>query len=115
MARARSIDIVRSESALAERSVRFSGGTGHVNGPEDDVVGALSEAEMRKRLDLLPDTERTPIELAYFGDMTYRMVAENLGLPEGTVKSRIRSGLTRLADDGEPGGIRSGHTLTLVG
>jgi RNA polymerase sigma-70 factor (ECF subfamily) len=115
MARARSIDIVRSESALAERSVRFSGGTGHVNGPEDDVVGALSEAEMRKRLDLLPDTERTPIELAYFGDMTYRMVAENLGLPEGTVKSRIRSGLTRLADDGEPGGIRSGHTMTLVG
>lgn len=107
-ARARSIDIVRSESARAERNVRFSCGTGHVNSPEDDVVGAVSHAEMRGRLDLLPDTERTPIELAFFGDMTYRMVAEHLGLPEGTVKSRIRSGLTRFAS----GGPREIRTLT---
>jgi RNA polymerase sigma factor (sigma-70 family) len=78
-----------------------------MNSPEDDVIGALSHAEMCRRLDLLPDTEKTPIELAYFGDMTYRTVAETLGLPEGTVKSRIRSGLSRLADDREPREIRA--------
>jgi RNA polymerase sigma factor (sigma-70 family) len=41
----------------------------------------------------LPANERQPIALAFFKGMTYRAVAEHLGLPESTVKSRIRRGM----------------------
>ncbi len=43
--------------------------------------------------------ERQAIALAYFGGHTYSDVAKLLALPEGTVKSRIRSGLRRLHDE----------------
>ena len=63
----------------------------------DAELMALTETELiRSAVDRLPSEERTPLELAYFGGNTYRQVAVILGLPEGTVKARIRSGLRRL-------------------
>jgi RNA polymerase sigma factor (sigma-70 family) len=52
--------------------------------------------QVHEALEALPDELRQPIELAYFGGHTYREVAEMLRQPEGTVKSRIRSGLGHL-------------------
>ncbi len=61
------------------------------------AVAELSEGEaVRRALADLSEGERGAIELAYFGGHTYREVAVLLELPEGTVKSRIRSGLLRL-------------------
>lgn len=62
-----------------------------------------SEAVAR-HLCAVPDAERDAIVLASFGGHTYRDVARALGQPEGTVKTRIRSGLTclrrQLSDEG---------------
>jgi RNA polymerase sigma-70 factor, ECF subfamily len=53
------------------------------------VHGALAE---------LPENERAVIELAYWGGRSQSEVAEMLGIPLGTVKTRTRTGLSRLAD-----------------
>lgn len=49
-------------------------------------------------LSALPDNERVVLELAYWGGRSQSEVAELLGIPLGTVKTRTRTGLARLAD-----------------
>jgi RNA polymerase sigma-70 factor (ECF subfamily) len=45
----------------------------------------------------LPVAQREAVTMAYFGGCSYREVAERLGIPEGTAKSRMRMALSRLA------------------
>jgi RNA polymerase sigma-70 factor (ECF subfamily) len=63
---------------------------------EREVLDLSVADEVREALTVLSPGERRAIELAYFGGHTYREVASLLDEPEGTVKSRIRSGLRRL-------------------
>jgi RNA polymerase sigma-70 factor (ECF subfamily) len=44
----------------------------------------------------LPPDQRQAVELAYFGGLSYRDVALRMGIPEGTVKSRVRLALIKL-------------------
>jgi RNA polymerase sigma-70 factor, ECF subfamily len=70
-----------------------------VTGPNDveQEFSDLATAEVvREALGSLQPAERSAIELAYFEGHTYREVATILGQPEGTVKSRIRSGMRRM-------------------
>lgn len=93
----RSVDLIRSESARRireERDARLGVETG-LSLEEQVWEMALAE-HVRDALSMLDESERKPIELAYFGGYTYREVATLLDTPEGTIKSRIRSGLQRL-------------------
>jgi RNA polymerase sigma-70 factor (ECF subfamily) len=93
----KSVDFVRSEMARRRREERTSRETATAGYDIDREVWDLAVADQVKTaLDSLPDDLRRPILLAYFGGNTYRQVAEILKEPEGTVKSRIRTGLVRL-------------------
>jgi RNA polymerase sigma-70 factor (ECF subfamily) len=98
-ANGRAVDAVRSDVARRGLETR----TRPSDRTADDPVGAqvwdAAMAEhLRHALDALPDGEREAIELAYYGHHPYQQVAVILGVPEGTVKSRIRSGLSRMRD-----------------
>ena len=93
----KSVDFVRSEVARRRREERTTRETATAGYDIDHEVWDMAVAgQVKEALGALPDAMRQPIELAYFGGHTYREVAEMLHEPEGTIKSRIRSGLSRL-------------------
>lgn len=61
-------------------------------GPDEQVVRNEAEAAVRNTVDRLSDTVRIPIILHYFHDLSLGEIAQNLGIPEGTVKSRLARG-----------------------
>ncbi len=94
----RAVDYVRREEARRRRAERDAARA--VSAPDvEELATAMVAAErVRAALDLLPSDQRRAIQLAYFGGKTYRQVAEVLGIPEGTAKSRLRLGLRRIAE-----------------
>jgi len=95
----RSVDVLRSDASRRRREERDARRTAEAGYDVEHEVWDLTVAEqVRDAVHQLPSGERAAIELAYFGGHTYREVAELLHEPEGTVKSRIRSGLRRMRD-----------------
>lgn len=96
----RSVDLLRSETSRRRREERELRQTAESGYDLEHEVWDLAVAErVQHSVKALPEQERRAIELAYFGGHTYREVASLLHEPEGTVKSRIRSGLKRLRQD----------------
>ncbi|MEY2471611.1 MAG: polymerase sigma-70 factor, subfamily [Actinomycetota bacterium] len=96
-AHSRAVDIARSSGARRRREDADALRTAEAGYDLEREVWDMARADhVRDAVATLSDGERAAIELAYFGGYTYREVAELLGEPEGTVKSRIRVGLQRL-------------------
>lgn len=69
--------------------------------PDDPVVHeehTLLRLAVHAALTRIPTTERQVLELAYFDDLSQSQIATRLDLPLGTVKSRTRAGLKRMAE-----------------
>ncbi len=97
-AHSRAIERVRSEEARRRREDRsIEVMPTEVRDLEAEVLGSIESERIRSALERLDPKERAVVIDAYFGGHSYREVASRLGLPEGTVKTRIRSGLARLA------------------
>lgn len=96
IAHRRAVDVVRSEEARMRRE-ESSDPTETID--IDHEVWVRNQGEIvRDAVAKLGEDERKAISLAYFGGLTYVEVARKLDEPEGTVKSRIRSGMKKLAD-----------------
>ncbi len=98
MAHRRAVDLVRSEVARAAREENQPPPDPTID-LEDEILQRTQSAIVRDAVAALRDDERNAISLAYFGGMSYVEVARHLGQPEGTVKSRIRSGMKKLAGE----------------
>lgn len=88
------LDRLRSQSRVRERGDLDLESLDAPAHAEDPTLAP----SIQKALAALPAEQRTPIRLAYYGDLTYEEAARQLGLPVGTVKTRIRTGLATLRD-----------------
>jgi RNA polymerase sigma factor (sigma-70 family) len=104
-AQRRAVDSCRSEARRRARQGRWEL-LGWLGGSRafDDVDGSDLREAVRRAIARLPPEQRQAVELAYWRGRTHKEIAEELRLPEGTVKSRLRLAQAKLADWLAPGG-----------
>lgn len=96
-AHGRAVDALRATSSRRRREERDAHRRAAASYDLAHEVAEVIVAEhVREAVATLSTGEREAIELAYFGGYTYREVAAMLDQPEGTIKTRIRSGMQRL-------------------
>ena len=100
IAHRRAVDRVRHEQAAGEREARAAApGPGAAHDSVSERVEARLEHErVRRCLGALTRLQRESVTLAYYGGRSYREVAELVGAPPNTVRTRMRDGIIRLRD-----------------
>jgi RNA polymerase sigma factor (sigma-70 family) len=97
----KSVDAVRRESTIRKRTVPASEDGDEWSAPigpgaDQAALGAVEAGQVRDALGRLPAEQRQALALAYYGGYTQREVAALIGVPLGTVKSRMFTGVQRL-------------------
>jgi len=94
--RNRSIDELRRRSGAPQRALDDAQPPALDNDPWPEIWKRHCGDALRTALAALPAEQREAIELGFYGGLSHSQIAERLGLPLGTVKKRVRSGLKRL-------------------
>lgn len=99
LARHKAIDLVRREANITKRTADIDM---ELEVAPDDVDHEawlnIKRERVRAAIDTLSESQRVALELAFFSGLTHVEVAERLGIPLGTAKTRIRSALLKLRD-----------------
>jgi RNA polymerase sigma-70 factor, ECF subfamily len=107
IARHRAIDELRRRNVRPEKNqvywtedsgMEHFGGVPLSEGPENEVEISMQEHKIRTIVSVLPPDQRQVLELAYFKGMSHTQIAEAMGEPLGTIKSRLRLGMQKLRD-----------------
>lgn len=96
VARNRAVDVLRSRAAQSESGAELPLDVPVEMVIDDTVFAKLDAEHVRRALQSLPDDQRSPIELGFFGGVTHEEIARRTATPLGTVKTRIRAGLRKL-------------------
>jgi len=98
MTHSRAVERLRAEDSQRRRAeaLRRDAVTTTAIEPGDDLAVQTTGTAVRRALAGLPPDQRAPIEMAYFGGLSYREVAVALDEPEGTIRYRIRAGMQKM-------------------
>ena len=95
----RAVDLVRREERRQAEPLTDDSALGTAPEATDEAAWLRFERErVQTALKQLPDTQREALELAYYGGFTQAELAERLGQPIGTIKSRMFTGLSRMRE-----------------
>src|SRR5207237_2369793 len=94
----RAVDIVRREDRRKAEPLPLSVDAATSDSAEEDAWLRFERERVQAALRKLPDQQREALELAYYGGFSQTQLAERLGEPLGTIKSRMHTGLARLRE-----------------
>jgi RNA polymerase sigma-70 factor (ECF subfamily) len=94
----RAVDVVRREERRRAEPIEAAGDPAGAEEVDEAVWLRYQRERVQEALRRLPDPQREALELAYYGGFTQSELAERLGQPLGTIKSRMFTGLGQLRD-----------------
>jgi RNA polymerase sigma-70 factor (ECF subfamily) len=96
--RRRALNVIRSAKGEGSHDEEALGGLeADTLAPDEAGWIAHRQAVIRAAVEALPEAQRKALSLAFFDELTHEQIARILGAPVGTIKTRIRLGLKRLA------------------
>jgi RNA polymerase sigma factor (sigma-70 family) len=107
----RAVDLVRREERRRAEPLEAAPEPPAPGSVDEEATSRFRRRVVQEALRRLPPEQRQALELGYYGGLTQSQLAEQLGQPLGTIKSRMFAGLTRLRDLL----VQAGHEESIFG